>query len=140
MANVTLNPYLFFAGNCREAMEFYQSIFGGKLEMQTYDEMTDSNADESLKGKVMHASLMGGDADLMASDSRDSSPLGTGKICLTISGYDEARLRNIFDGLSSGGNVTSPLKKEFWGDIFGTLTDKYGVDWMIDIDPGERKE
>lgn len=131
MDKVTLHPYLFFAGNCREAMEFYKNIFGGELKMQTYSEAP-GNSDESMKDKIMHAYLAGGDIELMASDSESASP-ATRKVELCLGGTDEAKLRKIFDGLSEGGNVKYPLKKEFWGDIFGTLTDKYGVDWMTSI-------
>lgn len=132
MGNVALNAYLFFAGNCREAMEFYRDIFGGTLQVQTYDEVPGETA-EAMKGKVIHASLMGGEVDLMASDSPDSARLGTGKVSLSLSGTDEQRLRTMFDSLSADGNVNYPLKKEFWGDIFGTLTDRFGVDWMVNI-------
>jgi PhnB protein len=133
MANVSLDPYLFFDGNCREAMEFYKKVFGGDLTVQTYDEVPgDMPGKEQMKGKVIHASLRGGDASLMASDSRDEALAG-GKIQLSISGEDEPRLRKIFDGLAAGGKVSSPLKKEFWGDTFGSLTDKYGIGWMVNI-------
>jgi PhnB protein len=132
MGNVTLNPYLFFAGNCRQAMEFYKSVFGGTLTVQTYDEVPGQQA-EAMKGKIMHASLMNTEVDLMASDSPQADHLGAGKISLSLSGTDDQRLRKIFDGLSAGGRVTSPLKKEFWGDTFGSLTDKFGVEWMVNI-------
>lgn len=133
MDKPSLDPYLFFDGNCREAMEFYKGVFGGELNVQTYDEIPDDMPDkERMKGKVIHASLRGGDANLMASDTHDK-PLGGGKIELSISGEDEPRLRKIFDGLAAGGKVSSPLKKEFWGDTFGSLTDKYGVGWMVNI-------
>jgi len=133
MERVTLNPYLFFSGNCREAMEFYKQVFGGTLNVMTYDEMPGGQQPEAMKGKVMHASLTDGDAALMASDSPQADRLGTGKISLSLSGTDESRLRTIFDRLSSGGKVTSPLKKEFWGDTFGSLTDRFGVEWMVNI-------
>lgn len=137
MERVTLNPYLFFTGNCREAMELYKSVFGGTLSIQTYDEVPGERS-EAMKGKVMHASLTDGEADLMASDSPYTDRLGTGKVSLSVSGTDEQKLRTIFDRLSAGGKVTSPLKKEFWGDTFGTLTDRFGVDWMVNI--SSRKE
>ncbi|MGH2452877.1 MAG: VOC family protein [bacterium] len=133
---VALDPYMFFAGNCREAMQFYESVFGGTLKIQTYDEVPGEKS-EAMKGKVMHASLMDGEANLMASDSPDPDSLGTGKINLSLSGFDEEKLRTMFGRLSAGGKVNSPLKKEFWGDTFGTLTDKFGVDWMVNIAAGK---
>jgi PhnB protein len=133
MDRVTLDAYLFFDGTCREAMQFYQGIFGGELQMQTYDEVPgDFPGKEQMKGKIMHASLRGGEVNLMASDSRDKT-LGTGKIELSLSGDDEAKLRRIFQGLSAGGTVKSSLKKEFWGDTFGSLSDRFGIDWMVNI-------
>ncbi len=132
MGDVTLNAYLFFAGNCREAMEFYKTVFGGTLRVQTYDEVPGEKP-AAMKGKVIHASLMDGEVELMASDSPTPDRLGTGKMNLSLSGTAEKKLRTIFDSLSTGGRVNSPLKKEFWGDTFGSLTDKFGVDWMVNI-------
>lgn len=132
MDKVNLNPYLFFDGTCREAVEFYKSTFGGELEMQARGEV-DPNAPENMKDKIIHAKLVG-EVTLMASDNMDSSTLGTGKMALSVGGIDEVKLRTIFDKLSEGGKVNYPLKKEFWGDTFGTLTDKFDVDWMINIE------
>lgn len=132
MEKISLNAYLFFDGNCREAMKFYQSVFGGKLELQTFGEVDDS-CPAAMKDSIMHASLMGGEAELMASDNPGPDPLGTGKISLALSGYDEEKLRKMFDDLSVGGKVTMPLEKQVWGDFFGVFTDRYGVSWMINI-------
>ncbi len=133
MDKVALDAYLFFDGTCREAMGFYKNVFGGDLEMQTYDEVPgDISGKERMKGKIIHASLRGGEVTLMGSDTHDKM-LGAGKIELSLSGNDEETLRKIFDGLSAGGRVKSPLQKEFWGDTFGSLTDKFGIDWMVNI-------
>jgi PhnB protein len=105
---------------------------GGTLNVQTYDEGPGQQSD-AMRGKVIHASLMGGDVNLMGSDSPGPDGLGRGKINLSLSGSDEPKLRRFFDRLSAGGRVTSPLEKQFWGDTFGTLTDKFGVDWMVNI-------
>ncbi len=132
MANLSLDAYLFFDGNCREAMEFYKRVFGGTLDMQTYGEVPgDTPGKEKMKDKIIHAALRGGDITLMGSDS--DKHLGIGKIELSISGEDEAKLRKIFEGLSADGKVRSPLEKAFWGDTFGALTDKFGTEWMVNI-------
>lgn len=136
MSKVTLDPYLFFTGNCREAMEFYHSIFGGDLTSQTYDEAPAEGMAmpgmEKMAGKIMHSQLTSDDIRFMASDStRDSFEESFITMCL--SGSDEAKLTEYFNKLSEGGKVTQPLKKEFWGDTFGGLTDKFGVDWMVNI-------
>lgn len=132
MANITLSPYLFFQGNCREAMEFYKGIFGGELSLQTRGEV-DPSAPDDMKDKIIHAKLEG-EVAFMSSDNMDSSVLGKGKICLSLNGLDESKLRTMFEKLSDGGKVNYPLKTEFWGDTFGTLTDKFDVDWMINIE------
>jgi len=135
MDKVTLEPYIFFKGNCREAMEFYKTVFGGELEMQTMGEVpadVDMPRKEATKDWIRHASLKGGVINLMASDGQNASPKAA-KIELSLGGTDEDQMRKMFDALSEGGKVTKPLEKEFWGDIFGMLTDRYGVDWMMNI-------
>lgn len=137
MKKVNLNPYLFFDSNCREAMQFYQNIFGGELTVQTFGEI-DKNTPEAIKDRVMHANLMGGEVEFFASDTMDSSPLGTGKISMTLHGSDEEKLRKMFEQLSEGGKVNQALEKQVWGDVYGDLTDKYDVNWMVNI--GTAKE
>lgn len=139
MHKVTLEPYIFFKGNCQEAMEFYKSVFGGELTAQKMDEVpADVPKMEGFSGDmIMHASLEGGAVKLMGSDSPRASAEAK-KVSLSLGGYDEELMRKIFDSLSEGGKVFMPLKKEFWGDIFGSLTDKFGVEWMMNI--GVNKE
>lgn len=134
MDEIELAPYIFFSGQCREAMEHYQKIFGGKLDMQSYDDMPDMPNKDEMKGLLMNASLTGGAVVIRGSDIKSASP-ATKKIELCLTGSDEAKLRKIFDELGKGGKINYPLKKEFWGDIFGKLTDKFGVEWMVDINP-----
>jgi PhnB protein len=133
MASVNLDPYLFFNGNAREAAEFYKSVFGGELTVSTFG---DAGADkmpgfEDMKDKVMHA-MLDGDTKKIISDSRQASEKAA-KIELSLSGDDEQKLTGYFEKLSEGGKVRSPLKKESWGDTFGQLTDKYNIDWMVNI-------
>jgi PhnB protein len=132
MADISVDPYLFFKGNCREAMEFYKGVFGGELEVMTMDQAPGGAEMPGTKPTdVMHASLRG-PVNLMASDSPQAND-ETKKVELSLGGTDEARLREIFDGLADGGTVKSPLEQQFWGDTFGSLTDRYGVDWMMNI-------
>jgi PhnB protein len=130
MAQTTLDPYIFFKGNCREAMEFYKNIFGGELTTQTYKEV--GMGDGDMADKLMHAALRGGAANLFGSDTEKASEKAA-KVSLCLGGEDEAALTKIFEGLSEGADVRQPLKKEFWGDTFGSLVDKYGVEWMVNI-------
>lgn len=131
MSDIKLEVYLFFKGECREAMEFYKSIFGGQLNVTTYKD-AGVNAEGTSPEWLMHASLEGGEVKLMGSDTAQASPEAK-KVSLSLGGTDEARMREIFDKLSAGGKVFSALKKEAWGDLFGSFTDKYGVEWMMNI-------
>lgn len=129
---VKLAPYLFFKGQSREAMEFYKQVFGGELTMQAYSEVPgDMPGKEEHPDWLMHARLEG-DFTLMASDTNEASPK-MAKVSLSLTGEDEDKLRKVFESLSEGGKVLSALKKEFWGDTFGSLIDKYGVEWMVNI-------
>jgi len=130
MGKVQLNPYIFFKGNCREAMEFYKGVFNGEFSVQTYEDV--GQPMKGLVGAVMHAKLENDDLVLFGSDTLKASDKAT-KISLCLTGTDEDKLRNIFEGLKVDGDVFQELKKEFWGDTFGSLTDKYGVDWMVNI-------
>ncbi len=131
MEKINLDPYIFFKGEAREAMEFYKNIFGGELTIQTYEDVP-GPTQEGMEGKLMHAMLEGEDVRLMASDTSQASAKAT-KITLSLSGADEEKLRKYFEGLSEGVEVAQPLKKEFWGDTFGMVSDKYGVEWMVNI-------
>lgn len=133
MADVQLNPYLFFKGTCREAMEFYKGVFGGELHVQTMGEVPEeSRMPGADPNSVMHAKLSGGLVTLMGSDSPQASDK-TAKVELSLSGADEAQMQQLWSQLSDGANVRMPLQKQFWGDTFGMLTDRYGIDWMMNI-------
>jgi PhnB protein len=137
MADVRLDVYLFFDGNCREAMDFYKGVFGGDLNVQTYSEApqmpSEHGGKEDMADKVMHASLEGGAVKIMASDSPFPDKLGSGSVSLSLGGTDATKLTELFNALAEGGKVNQPLQKQFWGDTFGMATDKYGFDWMVNI-------
>jgi PhnB protein len=131
--SAVLTPYLNFMGQTKEAMEFYHSILGGELLMQTFGESGMPTSDED-KDKVIHADLKNGTLSFMASDGNSEHPVKMGdNIHMSIAGTDEEALRKYFDGLSKGGTIDMPLAKQFWGDTYGQLTDKFGVHWMINI-------
>ena len=133
MKDVNLEPYLFFKGQAKEAMGFYKDVFGGELETSTYAETPGMENTEGVQPDwLMHASLKGGAVKLMASDTAEASDQ-TKKITLSLGGTDEAAMRVMFEKLSAGGSRVKPLEKMFWGDIYGDFTDKYGVDWMMNI-------
>ena len=128
-----LNPYLSFNGDAREAMEFYRSIFGGELTINTFGEF--GNSDSAVADKIMHAQLVT-DAGytLMGSDLMPNMPYTPGTtMTVSLSGDSSDQLREYWTKLADGATVTVPLEKQMWGDEFGQLTDKYGVPWMVDI-------
>lgn len=137
MEGISLDPYIFFTGQAEEAIKFYHGIFGGELAIQKYSEVPGDAGlgkdRERMKDKVMHSHIKGGLVSLMASDGTRQNPYPPSFISLSLGGSDEEKLRDIFAKLSEGGEVTSALKKEFWGDTFGTVTDKFGVEWMVNI-------
>ena len=126
-----LNPYLSFRDNAREAMEFYQSVLGGELNVSTFAEFHVSD-DPTEADKLMHANLSTpGGLILMGADTPNTQERAeTSNISVSLSGEDETELQGYWDGLAAGGTVTVPFAKAPWGDTFGMLTDKFGVDWM----------
>jgi PhnB protein len=130
-----LNPYINFKDTTKAAMEFYQTVFGGKLDMNTFKEGgMPAGVDDN---KIMHAQL---DAEngmmFMASDTPPSMEYTPGAaISISLSGDNEAELRGYWDKLQVGGTIVMPLEKAPWGDIFGMLTDKFGIKWLVNISP-----
>lgn len=131
MDQIDCIPYMFFRGNCKEAMEFYQSVFGGKLFLQTYKEGNMVSQDNTQE-QIMHAGLSEGLVHLMASDTAKASEAAK-KVAISLSGEDEELLRKVFADLSEGVEPQFPLEESSWGDIFGSLVDKYGIEWMVNI-------
>ena len=133
-----LAPYLNFDGKTTgEAMKFYHSVFGGDLTMQTFEEAGMAKTEEE-KDLVIHAELKAEGIDFMASTGHPEQPVNFGNnIHLSLSGKDGAKLTEWFNKLSEGGKVDMPLAKQFWGAMYGQLTDKFGVHWMINISPGQ---
>ncbi len=132
--NTQLNPYLSFRDNARQAMEFYQSVFGGKLTMSTYKEYHASQ-DPSEDNKIMHAELnCGNNLTFMAADTPNREQYRPGdNFSMSLSGENEPELKGYFQKLSAGGQVAMPLEKAPWGDTFGMLKDRFGVQWMVNI-------
>jgi PhnB protein len=132
-----LNPYLSFRDNTREAMEFYQGVFGGKLDLNTFKDYH-ASSDPGEDDKIMHAVL---EADngitFMAADTPNSMEHTPGaNFSMSLSGGDEAELRGYFEKLQDGGMVLMPLEKAAWGDTFGMLTDRFGIRWLVNISGG----
>lgn len=128
-----LNPYLSFRDNARQAMEYYQRVFGGDLRVNTFGDF--GNPDPQVADRIMHAQLETDQGfTLMASDTppgMESTP-GT-NMAISLSGDDADDLRRWWEQLAEGGTVTMPLEKQMWGDEFGMCVDRFGTSWMVDI-------
>jgi PhnB protein len=129
-----LNPYISFKDNARQAMEFYQSVFGGELTINTFSEFHASD-DPSEDDKIMHAMLAAENGIVfMAADTPNRMEYQPGaSISMSLSGDNEPELRGYFEKLSAGGFVVMPLEKAAWGDTFGMCADKFGINWMVNI-------
>ncbi|KAD3514986.1 VOC family protein [Arthrobacter yangruifuii] len=130
-----MNPYLSFRDNAAEAMAFYQDVFGGTLESSTFGDMNMAE-DPSEANKIMHSSLTTDNGlVLMASDTPNSMNMDEGSsYSISLSGDNGEELRGYWDKLLDGGQMTMPLEKAPWGDMFGMLTDRFGTSWMISIE------
>ncbi|MFE6711048.1 VOC family protein [Streptomyces sp. NPDC057695] len=129
-----LNPYLNFAGEAKQAMEFYQEVLGGTLTLNTYGE-AGGEAPPGYADKIMHGMLETPSGfTLMGADSPPGMEQTPGNgFAVSLSGDDAGELRGYWDGLAAGSSVSVPLEKQMWGDVFGMCTDRYGVTWMVNI-------
>ncbi|WP_155059657.1 VOC family protein [Streptomyces blattellae] len=128
-----LNPYLSFDGDARQALEFYKEVFGGTLKLSTYGEFGQPdapNADQIMHGMLETPSGF----TLMGADNPPGMPYTPGNtFSVSLSGDDDAELREYWQKLSDGGTVSVPFEKQMWGDVFGMCRDRFGVPWMVDI-------
>lgn len=138
--SVTLNPYLSFRDQAREAMEFYRSVLGGELTLSTFADF--GQGDEAAEAdKIMHGQLVAEHLTLMGADTPNEMPYEAGtNFAVSLSGgpEDEETLRGYWEGLAEGGDVVLPLETSPWGDAFGMLTDRFGVQWMVNIGQATR--
>src|SRR5919202_1515098 len=126
-----LNPYISFAGNARQAMEFYEQVFGGDLRLNTFGEFGLQDHPDA----IMHAMLETPSGyTIMAADPPPGQPHQPGNnISVSLSGEDADELRGYWEKLTDGGTVTMPLEKQMWGDEFGMCIDQFGIPWMVNI-------
>jgi PhnB protein len=143
MSQPVVQSYLFFSGNCEEALEFYKSALGAEIEMvMRFDENPDPPPPGMLapgfEKKVMHASFRLGASQIMASDGCGPGG-GFSGFSLSLAVATEAEADQYFAALSEGGKVTMPLGQTFWSPRFGMLEDKFGIGWMLNVVPSPEK-
>ena len=136
MSLTTVNAYLNFDGTASDAIAFYERALGAKVQfLQRFSDMPGSTFEGADANRVMHATLALGSGTLMISDSMPGSAPSRGtaiQVCLQYAGTDEVDAH--FAAMSEGAQVTMPLENTFWGARFGTLTDRYGIDWMFNAE------
>ena len=136
---MSLNTYLFFDGQCREAFEFYRLVFGGEFSIiQTFgDGPPDMNVPEGEKDRIMHVSLPIGSGVLMGSDSCSAfgpPPARGDNFAISVVAESREQCDEVFAKLSEGGTVKMPMQETFWGAYFGNWTDRFGIGWMINYE------
>jgi PhnB protein len=129
-----LNPYLNFNGKCREAMTFYQECLGGELIIQKISESPMAAQLPSEAGNtILHSSLTNDYIVLMGSDMMGAGLVKGNDVTLCLHCSNEEEITAFFDKLSNGGHVRTPLHQTFWGATYGELTDKFGMNWMLNL-------
>ncbi len=128
-----LNPYISFPGNARDALEFYERVFGGSLTLSTFGDF--GAQDAPSPDKIMHGMLETDSGfTLMGADTPPGTEHDPGNnIAVSLSGDDADELRGYWEKLSEAGAVAVPLEKQMWGDEFGMCTDQFGIAWMVNI-------
>ena len=134
---MSLNTYLTFDGNCREAFEFYRSVFGGEFSViQTFaDGPPDMPVPDDIRDQIMHVSLPVGSSTLMGSDRGPEfgrALVAGNNFSISVAGRSREHCDEVFARLSAGGTVTMPMQEMFWGSYYGMCTDRFGINWMID--------
>ena len=135
-----LEPYLFFNGQCEEALDYYRRVFGGKIEglMRFEGSPMEADTPPDYKKKVMHARFKSPTVKFMASDGRPGSRQEGGNISLSIGSRSLSEAQRVWEKLAEGGKVETPFQDMFWGAKFGMLTDRFGIDWMINCELPKR--
>ena len=136
-----IQPYLFFDGRCEEAVEFYKKALGAKVEMlMRFKESPDQNMCPSgpvAGDKIMHACMRIGDTAVMASDGMNTGTLNFQGFSLSVTAADQAEAERLFAAVGEGGQVQMALGKTFFSPAFGMVADRFGVSWMVIVQPTE---
>lgn len=132
---MSFHTYLFFTGTCKKAFTRYNEIFGGELFLMTNAEAPDGGMADAGPDTVLHAALtLDNGGVLMASDDPTGDGSGTKGVSVSYMAKEAGEARRVFDALSEGGEVTSPLQETFFSPMFGTCVDRWGVAWMVNTE------
>ena len=141
MSAKSCQTYLTFDGNCREAFEFYRTVFGGEFHvLSTFaDGPDDMDTPAAGKDRIMHVSLGIGSSLLMGSDTSPAAPpLAVGSnFSLSVEAESDDEADNLLARLAEGGTVTMAMERQFWGAYFGMCTDRFGINWMVMCEAAE---
>ncbi|PYK81160.1 MAG: VOC family protein [Verrucomicrobia bacterium] len=134
-SNILVQPYLFFGGRCEEALEFYGTAIGAKIErlVRFKESPEPQGLPDCFDDKVMHASVRIGKTTFMVSDGQCEGDQNFDGFSLSITVPDIVQAENIFAALAQNGLVVTPLEKTFWAPRFGMLQDRFGVSWMVSV-------
>lgn len=142
--NHLVQPYLFFNGNCEQAVEFYRKALGAEVEfMMRFKDSPEAPPPGMVppgwENKIMHTSFRVGQTTVMASDGCGPESNGFQGFSLSLAVASEAEADLYFSALAADGKVTMPLCKTFWSPRFGMLTDRFGLGWMVSVYPAGQK-
>jgi PhnB protein len=137
-----IQPYLFFNGNCENAIEFYRKALGADIEMmmrfkESPEPPPPGTVPPGFENKIVHASFRVGQTSVMASDGCSAEKATFEGFSLSLSVPNEAEADRAFNALSDGGQITMQLTKTFWSPRFGMLKDRFGIGWMISVTPAQ---
>ncbi len=133
MSRLAADPYINFQGQAREALEFYHEALGGELTLMAANPQGPPKLAEPGE-PIMHGALSSDGLTIMGSDGHPDYPPTVGEnMAIALSGTDFERLSGAFEKLSAGGVIKQALKTESWGDSFGYFADKFGINWMVNI-------
>ncbi|HXP62977.1 MAG TPA: VOC family protein [Dongiaceae bacterium] len=140
----SVQPYLFFNGNCEQALELYCKALGAEVEMMMRFKESPEPAKPGMvppgfEDKILHATFHIGDTTLMASDGCSAEKASFQGFSLALAVPTEAEADRVFAALSAGGQVRMPLAKTFWSPRFGMVADRFGVGWMVSVPGAEHK-
>jgi PhnB protein len=136
-----INAYVGFNGKCQEAMNFYKETLGGELTLQTVESSPiAAQCPTAIQHQILHSTLMK-DGVLLLMGTDMVSPAGYkpgNNVALSLNCSSEEEINTVFSRLSQEGQIVDPLKEQFWGAIFGVLTDKFGINWMLNYDKSRK--